>query len=96
MTGRGVGCSSAVGEGDHLDWIVDIPQEECVSKGQRGKRGGGHSDLYVCVCLFFFGLLSVSVYDCGRLTIVGQYFLPGGIVECEILSTTFMWEILQV
>lgn len=53
------GVIGAGGEGDHLDWIVDIPEEECVSKGQGGKRGGGHSDLYVC--LFFLGLLSVSV-----------------------------------
>ncbi len=49
------GVKKGGGEGDHLDWIVDIPQEECVSKGQRGKRGGSHSDPYVCVsvCVYF-------------------------------------------
>lgn len=31
----------ADGEGDHLDWIVDIPQEERVGKGQCGKKKGG-------------------------------------------------------
>lgn len=64
------------------------------------KEEGGHSDLYVCVyvcvCLFFFGLLSVSVYDCGQFAIVTEYVSPVEIVECEILSTTFMWELLQV
>lgn len=55
----------------------------------------GVTQISTCVCLFFFGF-SVSVYDCGQFTIVGEYFFPSGIVECEKLSTTFMWEILQV
>lgn len=32
-----------------------------MSKGQRGKRGGGHSDLYVCVCVYFS--LAYSVFQ---------------------------------
>lgn len=50
----------------------------------------------VCECLFFFGLVSVSVYDCGQFTIILKYFFPSGIVEFEILSTEFTWELLQV
>ena len=53
MTVEGGDKEGLGGEGDHLDWIVDIPQEECVSKGQRGKRGGGQPDLYVCVSVYF-------------------------------------------
>lgn len=59
------GCKAG-SEGDHLDRIADIPQEVCVSKGQRGKKEGvTQISTCVCMCLFFFGLLSVSVYDCG-------------------------------
>lgn len=68
---------------DHLDWIVDIPQEECVSKGQHGKKGGGGS---LRVCLFFFGLLSVLVFACGQFYIVTWYFLHSGSLKCEILQ----------
>lgn len=35
---------------DHLDWIVDIPQKECVSKGQHGKKKRGG----VSACVFIF------------------------------------------
>lgn len=71
------------GEGDHLDWIVDIPEEERVGKGHCGKkgRGGGHSDLDVSVRVFILSSRSLSVSV--RLLLLLSHG-KGRVLECEI------------
>lgn len=83
------GLQRADGEGDHLDWIVDIPKEERVGKGHCGKKRegagrwgvGGHSDLYVSVRVFIYSSCSLSVSV--RLLLLLSHS-TGHVVECEI------------
>lgn len=90
----------ADGEGDHLDWIVDIPQEECVGKGQCGKKkgggrweravGGGGSlrSLRERACVYFSSCsLSVSVFRSGCFTIVAQHWSDSGMSDILNIRT---------
>lgn len=56
----------------------------------------GVTELSPCVRVYFSWAHSVFQLIAVVFAVVGEDFVPNSVLECEILSITFIWETFQV